>query len=353
MNRFYNLTGESMSPQNNKNNTNKHYDLIEENTSPLYRLSFVNQDVTLFENTSLTSHIGNGYFITVNHTLNAFRMPRILSLNDYNQVIRRSAEIADLFNRYFIEDNSKMIINPSLPPLQPEQEHLIANQIMTILSESGYDLTFLNEMKKGHIKPVVVLTFRGHKIFNEPTLTSMFKRNHIIDDSMFNRTSFVIDLELVTNSPNDDIAIYKAINVEEKVIKAIPKVSLDFSLLDFSSDTPLYCLQCAPSSELGRTLNKSSIEGIVDNLTLQSVGKVHDGFRYLLKTYFRFGSSGAPYLTYNENSGMFSLNAIQSEACPIQMDINGMRNGMQYTHALATPIANIKSILDKLKLNTN
>lgn len=332
---------------------NKFYNLIGEGTSPLNRISFTNSTISSFENACLATHIGNGYFITVNHPLNMMRLPRIIPVSDYKHLMARSPETAALFNNYYIQANEEMVINPNLPPMQPEHEMIAVNQMQGVLNQSGYDSTYLTEIKKGYIKPVVVITFRNRLFFNDAKLTEKFESSYILNESLINRTSFIIDLELVATSYNDDVAIYKAINVDSDVLSVIPKVSLDFTLLDFSSNRELYCLQCAPNSEFGKTLNKSCIEGIVDNLSIQNFGKVHDGNRYLLKTYFRFGSSGAPYLTYNDSNGQFCLNAIQSEACPIQMDINGMRNGMQYTHALATPIANIKSIIDKLNLNNN
>jgi hypothetical protein len=74
-----------------------------------------------------------------------------------------------------------------------------------------------------------------------------------------------------------------------------------------------------------------------------------EGLRYLIKGYFRFGSSGAPYLVYNSELNEFEANAIQSEACPIQLSISNKRDGnFQYVNAIATPLSNIKDHLEKL-----
>ncbi|MEJ7823754.1 MAG: hypothetical protein WKF85_15645 [Chitinophagaceae bacterium] len=69
--------------------------------------------------------------------------------------------------------------------------------------------------------------------------------------------------------------------------------------------------------------------------------------RYLIKGYFRFGSSGAPYVFYDEENDIFKVNAIQSEACAIQLSINNNMNGnFQYVNAIASPL---KIIQDRLE----
>ena len=72
-----------------------------------------------------------------------------------------------------------------------------------------------------------------------------------------------------------------------------------------------------------------------------------DGLRYLIRGYFRFGTSGAPYLFFDEKEKIFKVNAIQSEASPIQLSINNNRQGnFQYVNAIAAPLKNIKSELE-------
>ena len=67
--------------------------------------------------------------------------------------------------------------------------------------------------------------------------------------------------------------------------------------------------------------------------------------RYLIKGYFRFGSSGAPYIRRNEQ-GRFVVNAIQSEASPIQLSIGNAREGnFQYVNAIASPLSGIEEQL--------
>lgn len=71
-----------------------------------------------------------------------------------------------------------------------------------------------------------------------------------------------------------------------------------------------------------------------------------EGLRYLIKGYFRFGSSGAPYIFYDQKSGSFKANAVQSEACPLQLSINNNREGnFQFVNALASPL----NIMNKLR----
>ena len=103
---------------------------------------------------------------------------------------------------------------------------------------------------------------------------------------------------------------------------------------------------------MGRLLNKATIEGYLDHHATfaDRIGGNYtfEGIRYLIKGYFRFGSSGAPYVYYNAETEKYHVNAIQSEACPIQLSINNNRDGnFQYINALASPLILIKESLQK------
>ncbi len=111
-----------------------------------------------------------------------------------------------------------------------------------------------------------------------------------------------------------------------------------------------FCLQSAPVDNLGRLLNEARIEGLLDHWSLFKDDiqgdYVFEGMRYLIEGYFRFGSSGAPYLKYDFTANNFKVNAIQSEACPIQLSINNDRKGnFQYVNAIASPVKNIENEL--------
>ena len=98
-------------------------------------------------------------------------------------------------------------------------------------------------------------------------------------------------------------------------------------------------------------MNESRVEGILDHHAVEGdrIGGTifREGLRYLLKGYFRFGSSGAPYFVYDEETESFKVNAIQSEASPIQLSIGGNRNGnFQYINAIASPLLIIKEDLE-------
>ena len=130
--------------------------------------------------------------------------------------------------------------------------------------------------------------------------------------------------------------------------------SPDFSLLnEREMETGLYCLQSSPAGYLGRLLNKAVIEGYLDQYQVfqDAIGGnyILEGFRYLIRGYFRFGSSGAPYLTYDEPTGNFRVNAIQSEASPVQLSINNNREGnYQYVNAIASPLFLVKEEIEDL-----
>ena len=93
-------------------------------------------------------------------------------------------------------------------------------------------------------------------------------------------------------------------------------------------------------------INEATIEGLIDQYAPfnDRIGGNYNlqGLRYLIKGYFRFGSSGAPYLKFNNEANIFKVNAIQSEACPIQLTIKNDRNGnFQWANAIAAPLANV------------
>ncbi len=76
---------------------------------------------------------------------------------------------------------------------------------------------------------------------------------------------------------------------------------------------------------------------------------ISEGCRYLIKGYFRFGSSGAPYVVWDNDKKTFKANAVQSEASPLQLSINNNREGnFQYVNAIASPLNIIKDKLHDL-----
>lgn len=100
----------------------------------------------------------------------------------------------------------------------------------------------------------------------------------------------------------------------------------------------------APYDNLGRIINEARIEGLLDNFALENdlLGNSYrfEGLRYLIKGFFRFGSSGAPYLLYDRENEKFKVNGVQSQASFIQLLINNNMNGnLQYVNGIATPMA--------------
>ena len=146
------------------------------------------------------------------------------------------------------------------------------------------------------------------------------------------------------------LAIYKIINTHQNVIDKLPTIEIDFELYD-TGTANYYCLQTAPYDNLGRIINEARIEGLLDTFSKEQdvLGNpyIMDGLRYLIKGYFRFGSSGSPYLIYDEDSESFKVNAVQSQASFIQMAIeNKMDGNRQYVNGVATPLGIIE---DKIK----
>jgi hypothetical protein len=175
----------------------------------------------------------------------------------------------------------------------------------------------------------------------------MMPTNSSFPEHDIDRYTFIIKLDFIEAFYQDDYSIYQINSDYKKIIKFIPFIDIDYNIYD-SLKKDFYCLQSAPiGNNLGHMLNQSSIEGLLDHFITfnDNIGGNYfsQGLRYIIRGYFRFGSSGAPYLKYNKIKRKFAVNAIQSEACPLQLMINNNQAGnFQYVNAIASPISNIK-----------
>jgi len=326
---------------------NKKFDLIDEQKSPLFRImSIYNNDDPArrkFENNICAFHIGNGYILSVAHNLRIeAQLFRSIPEDIFqNQIIQHLDEgQSQLFNQCYILDSqtNKRYRNLSDPNL--------FQQLINILNRINFDTRFINFYENNICKPFLIIQFRESQFYNDAAITSQINSNKKFYEHSLNRHTFIIELELVEAFYNADIALYKIINTDARVIEKIPNVEIDFEIYD-ESDKPYFCLQSAPVDNLGRLLNKAQIEGLLDhwnNFRDRFDGDyIMDGQRYLIKGYFRFGSSGAPYLIYDDITNSFKVNAIQSEASPIQLSINNNRKGnFQYINAIASPLGIVK-----------
>lgn len=329
------------------------FDLIDEQKSPLFRIMSIydNDDPTRreFENNICAFHISNGFVLSVAHNLR-IEAQLIKSIPEeifQNQIARHLDESqSQLFNQSYTVDSqtNKRYLNLNNPTdFQP-----LINTLKTI----NFDTRYINFYEKNICKPFLIIQFRDGQFYNDASITSQINSNNKFHEPTLNRHTFIIELELVEAFYNADIALYKIINTNTSVIEKIPYVGIDFEIYD-ESDKPFFCLQSAPIDNLGRLLNKAQIEGILDHWDKFrdrfDGDYIMDGQRYLIKGYFRFGSSGAPYLIYDDITRSFKVNAIQSEASPIQLSINNNRNGnFQYINAIASPLGIIKDKIMKI-----
>jgi hypothetical protein len=194
--------------------------------------------------------------------------------------------------------------------------------VVDTLKKINFDTRWLTLDQRNFCKPYLIIQFKNNQFYNDPVLTGHFNGNTYFHEPSLNRHTFLIEVELVEAFYNEDIALYRIINTHQGIIDRIPSITVDFSVLP-DNQTNYYCLQSSPGGSLGRLLNKAQIEGL----------------RYLIKGYFRFGSSGAPYVYFDSETDQFKVNAVQSEACPIQLSINNNREGnFQYINAIASPL---------------
>lgn len=325
--------------------------LIDENTSPLFRIMAVysaNAQNKAFTNNVCAFHIGGGIIISVAHTLRASDgLPVLVSDHFYQNELRNKLQAADrqAFDQIY--------------PLVKGANHRIATGITKEsvepltkkLNDARVDRRFEKLYAENCCKPYLVTTFRQNAFCNDPALNVHFPANLAFAEPHVKRFTFLIELELLDILVNEDVAIYKVINTHADVINKLPSIQIDCTLYDTGTEN-YYCLQAAPYDNLGRIINEARIEGILDNFSQEAdtLGNVYlvEGIRYLIKGYFRFGSSGAPYLIYDKEQEVFKVNSIQSQASFIQLSIaNKVEGNLQYVNGIATPLSIIEQKLNE------
>ena len=317
--------------------------LINENTSPLFRIMSVYSPTTSsksFANNVCAFHIGKGIIVSVAHNLRLLdRLPVLLSNNFYNNELIPKIKTTDrtLFDQIYqqVKGTNTRVAKGVLPTN--------GESLAKILDEALVDRRYTTLYRENCCKPYLVTTFRGNKFCDDASLNVHFPSNNSFPEPLLNRHTFLIELELLDVFVNDDIAIYKIVNTPKEIVNKLPFLEVDFTLHDTGKEN-YYCLQSAPFDNIGRVINEARIEGILDTFSrgedLLKNQYVLDGTRYLIKGYFRFGSSGAPYLIYDYESNSFKVNAIQSQASFIQLAIDGKTDGnFQFVNGVASPLS--------------
>ena len=324
-------------------------ELINEQQSPLFRvMSVYNENEPIkrqFANNICAFHIGNGYVLSVAHNLRPeAQFFSSISEEDFQSDIISNCDATgqQLFNRCYIlnEQTNKRYINTQD---KDDMKLLIKN-----LKQINYDTRWVTFYEKGICKPFLIIQFKNDQFYNDAAITATFPPNNLFSEPNLGRYTFLVGLELVQSYYAEDIALYKITNTNQEIIAKIPFANVSYEMTEI--DKSLYCIQSSPNSSLGRMVNESRIEGILNHhaIQLDRIGGnyIREGLRYLLKGYFRFGSSGAPYFIYDIESNSFKVNAIQSEAGPIQLSINNKLDGnFQYVNAIASPLKIIEERL--------
>jgi len=339
------------------------YKLISETTTPLFRIMARSSNGGFSNNISCV-HIGSGYILTVYHHLLDITTIDRINTSDFKKIIQNAnLQEKALIEKYYIPAQGGLFYLLTFPQVaNPTEAQNLQNEIMQlppVFNKLGFDPSIKSYYDKGYLSPTLVIQLKEKGFYGSLGLHAKFESDgkYLNEVDNLNRHTYLIDLDLVQGFPEYDLAIYKMQNIGEDAIDKIPFIEACASLLNFGKSSPLYILQGSPNDfGLGHMLNNAEIEGIVDHFGIYQTplgthaGK-SDGARYLSRNYFKFGSSGSPYISYVESEDKFYVSAIQSEACPIQMSINGDRsNNAQYTHALASPLFNIREALERLKL---
>lgn len=330
----------------------KQLELTNEQTSPLFRIMLIQNKEEPhrrhFENNICAFHIGNGFILSVAHNLKT-------EATNFKS-IDNGMYLTDIFP-YLNSEQAKLF--ESCYPLEIGNQRRYSNitnpndyqSIINLLKQINFDTRWITMINRKICKPHLVVQFKNEVFYNNSELTAHFNPITYFYEAGIQRHTFLIEVELVEAFYNEDIALYKIINMPKEVIDAMPSLDIEYTLLDDNQEN-YYCLQSSPTSEIGTLLSKAQIEGFTEHFAIfqDRIGGNYnlEGLRYLIKGYFRFGSSGAPYVVYDEKTNTFKVNAVQSEACPIQLSINNQREGnFQYVNAIATPLQVIQQRLEK------
>lgn len=327
----------------------KKLSLIDENSSPLFRIMSVYNSTAptkSFANNVCAFHVGKGIIVSVAHNLRTLdRLPLLLSDHFYQNELRNKIKAADRPNF----DQVYPMVPGTTQRIATGITQVNIEPLAKILDEAKVDRRFIKLYDESCCKPFLVTTFRNNTFCNDASLNIHFPANHSFPEPAINRHTFLIELELLDVLVNEDIAIYRVINTPVAIINKLPSLEIDYQLHDTGTED-YYCLQSAPYNNLGRIINEAKIEGILDNFAQEAdiLGNTYryDGIRYLVKGYFRFGSSGAPYLIYDKEHEIFKANSVQSQASFIQLSINNkMEGNLQYVNGIATPLSLIEQKL--------
>jgi len=317
--------------------------LIDENHSPLHRVMSVynsDQPNKKFGNNICAFHIGNGLIISVAHNLRTLDpLPLMLSDNYYQNELRAKIPTVDHLALDQIYPLNMAIGKRILTGVN----QTTANGFVKKLNDAKVDRRFSMLYEEDCCKPFLVSSFRTNAFCGDVSLKTHFAPHHSFHEQALDRYTFLIELELLDELLSEDVAIYRIVNTNPAIINMLPSIEVDFELHDTGTND-FFCLQTAPYDNLGRIINEARIEGVLDNFSKQTdvIGNsyIMDGTRYLVKGFFRFGSSGSPYLIYDQANEVFKANAIQSQASFIQMAIkNSMDGNRQFINGIASPIS--------------
>ena len=320
---------------------------INDMTSPLFRIMSVHNgnepQRRQIDNDICAFHIGNGYILSVAHALKGeLTIFRSMTEADYQTTIMPHLTDAEIvqFNGWYILDNAT---NKRYLNVGNQNDYTL---LVDILKKINYDTRIETLYQKNICKPYLIIQQKAAHFYNDATAHARFHPSLKFLDPNSQRQTYLIEIELIESFTADDVALYRIVNTHSSIIDLIPFFEIDHEIYDVSAGD-FHCLQSAPSDLTpGRLINAANIEGLLDQWIKQPdrIGGNYtlEGLRYLIKGYFRFGSSGAPYLKFDADANVFKVNAIQSEACPIQLTISDNKKGnFQWINAIATPLANV------------
>jgi len=234
-------------------------ELINDQKSPLFRIMAVYNEnepaKRSFNNNICAFHIGNGYILSVAHNLRLeAQLFQSINETDFQNDIISNCDASEqqLLTKCYILDpqTNKRYIN-----IQDKND---TQPLADTLKKINFDRRWITLYAKGICKPFLIIQFKNNQFYNDPTATAAFDPNNLFPEPDLGRNTFLIELELVETYYTEDISLYRITNTDQNIIDKIPSTDISYEIVE--TGRSLYCIQSAPSSNLGRMINESRIK---------------------------------------------------------------------------------------------
>src|SRR5688500_8699562 len=219
---------------------------INDMTSPLFRIMSVHNENEphrrQIDNDICAFHIGNGYILSVAHTMKGeLTIFRSMREADYQATIIPHLSAAEIlqFNGSYVLDN---VTNKRYLNLVNQNDYTL---LVDILKRINYDTRIETLYQNNICKPYLIIQQKAAQFYNNAAEHARFHTSHRFLDPNTQRHTYLIEIELIESLRSDDPALYLIVNMQQSIVHLIPLFDLDQEIYDLT-ERDLYRLQSAP-----------------------------------------------------------------------------------------------------------